>query len=456
MTDKMQIILPRLEKVIAKNGTFSLMLLTTPVGTTTHAKPSIPTYFTSLSHNGNPRPRRITTNLHYVGPTALVNLAGVTIAFAATGAPLTAVQNLARRVDDGVDVLITSIAPTSPGLYGVHARHIGQSMHARYHFSGATTFRQYAPFRTYGVTHGTHMITLASPGSSQRGVYAADIKPLARMTEAQRAATACQTSTNLYETNAAGHKRVQESVQEGVECATSPHSVRKWARTDNACWFCLGDQMPAHLLILHATHVFVALAKGGLDPSHMVIVPIAHIGASTSMGFCDETIKEVERIMQAIRVLYREKFGDAQPYFFERCGETSGGKVRHMHIQVVAVQNKHVSHVQNRCVDLARQYGVEARMKAQDDDDCAKALTEAKSLKLKEFFWAQLGGTANVVVPFSTHKLLPVHFGRMVVATAMQLPDLVDWRTCVKEESEETNFARNLKSILMPIFEKVA
>lgn len=94
-------------------------------------------------------------------------------------------------------------------------------------------------------------------------------------------------------------------------------------------------QETKHLLIFHATEVFVALYKVGLDPSH--IVPIAHIGASTSIFLCDETIKEVERIMGSILQLDLEQFSVAQPYFFEMCGETSGGKVRHMHIQVVAV-----------------------------------------------------------------------------------------------------------------------
>lgn len=72
--------------------------------------------------------------------------------------------------------------------------------------------------------------------------------------------------------------------------------------------------MTENFLILLVKQVFFALNKGGLDPSH--IVQIASIGASTSMDFCDETIKEDQGIMQAIPKLYLNQFSVAQTYLF--------------------------------------------------------------------------------------------------------------------------------------------
>lgn len=303
------------------------------------------------------------------------------------------------------------------------------------------------PFRTYGATHASRVIELPPMGKDRRALHALDVMPLPDMSEAVRAATLEDANGDvLY--NGTGKKRLHADMAGCV----SPDSVTKWRRED-ACWFCLGDQMQAHLLIHRGVNVIVALTRGGLDDSHMVILPIAHVAKSTVL--CDESVKEVATVMAAIARMYEQQYAGKVPYFFERCGETNGGMVRHMHIQVVALRKEVGPKLEANFVDLARQFGVQARFVKQADQTCCKALMDVRCLQLHEYFWAQVGQLAHVVVPFGPQKLLPVHFGRTVVANAMTMADRADWRACVRSEEDETRIAMSLKAKLTPLIEGV-
>ena len=43
------------------------------------------------------------------------------------------------------------------------------------------------------------------------------------------------------------------------------------------CWFCLASpEVEKHLVVSVGNHAYLALAKGGLVPQHLLILPIAH------------------------------------------------------------------------------------------------------------------------------------------------------------------------------------
>jgi diadenosine tetraphosphate (Ap4A) HIT family hydrolase len=45
-----------------------------------------------------------------------------------------------------------------------------------------------------------------------------------------------------------------------------------------ACWFCLsGAEVEKQLVVSVGEHVYLALAKGGLSPLHVLILPIQHV-----------------------------------------------------------------------------------------------------------------------------------------------------------------------------------
>ena len=50
---------------------------------------------------------------------------------------------------------------------------------------------------------------------------------------------------------------------------------------------------------------YLAMAKGGLTPQHMLVLPIGHIQAVVHMG--QEEVEELQRYKEAVRSFYKSK-----------------------------------------------------------------------------------------------------------------------------------------------------
>lgn len=62
------------------------------------------------------------------------------------------------------------------------------------------------------------------------------------------------------------------------------YSVYLYYFISDSCWFCLSSpSVEKHLVISVGTHCYLALAKGPLNPYHVLILPIAHHQSTTKV-----------------------------------------------------------------------------------------------------------------------------------------------------------------------------
>ena len=51
------------------------------------------------------------------------------------------------------------------------------------------------------------------------------------------------------------------------------------------CWFCLASkEVEKHLVVSVGTYSYLALAKGGLTPDHLLILPIEHFQSTSDIA----------------------------------------------------------------------------------------------------------------------------------------------------------------------------
>ena len=125
----------------------------------------------------------------------------------------------------------------------------------RYYFHAAADFKEHAVVQLPGADYGTRKICIGTTG---RWLYAADIKRLQSMGVSERNATKPQTL--------ACKKRVRNGSTE------TPSKRRK-----ETCWFCLQNNIAAHLVLLRGASAYIAVAKGGVHEGHLLIIPKAHV-----------------------------------------------------------------------------------------------------------------------------------------------------------------------------------
>jgi diadenosine tetraphosphate (Ap4A) HIT family hydrolase len=294
--------------------------------------------------------------------------------------------------------------------------------------------------------------------------------------------------------------------------AKRPRPSRQSTATprDAKCWFCLGSGKDPHLVLAVGEHFYVAAAKGGLVPEHVLIVPVNHVHSSLDAGVTERMAAEVAAWKAAVARWYREELG-VGAYFFERAVFTRGGLSQmHMHIQCVPTGTGTGG---RRAVEaVVEEWGMGGVQFLSDGASCVERLQqlcaeqcggEAGAWKQFEFFWAELpdgtravqnvtgavprqgavvsgalgatGGAAPATdgaaeagerrdasgdeeaaaaaaaergakLP-SRH---PLHFGRKVATVLLDLPERVDWKSCVGALREEQRAAGRVRDAFAP------
>lgn len=105
------------------------------------------------------------------------------------------------------------------------------------------------------------------------------------------------------------------------------------------CWFCLGTPtVESHLIISIADHMYMALAKGPLTRSHVLLMPIQHRYSSLELGAAE--LEELEQYKDAIRKWFASQ--RCRALFYERFLPTKSAQ--HMHIQCIPIPDTAESH----------------------------------------------------------------------------------------------------------------
>lgn len=524
--------------IVRKSGPFSAVIFAGGLASSESdfskgARLVVPGYFAAQVFNGSETRTTIdTANVTYVGPAAFEVIDGLRIFFLADGyddtselgstGPLpeeveVALRSAREQVDGkdfiGTDVFVGSRAPQS--CHGAPSKQnttkktglverIGAAVLPRYHFyASAAKYTVLRPFVCPGAMHGTRVIGIAPSASSklQKGekwVYAVGMVPLAKMSPKQVEETrpsipspciyvADTKSGSLIQSNGLkrhSSKSLGENDQYfwtmGGKDGKTRERVRKRPRVtvetpaDAACWFCLGHAKDPHLVVSIGEHVYLALAKGGILPEHVLIIPKAHLRHSLDIRLTSEVFKEIARYKEALGRMFTEEMGHT-PYYFERALVTRGGQAQmHMHIHAIPIRKAEAE----KSSDIANEQAKRCQIKLiepPENETCLSYIRNlAKGDETVNFFWAEFPDGVKAVQVFKSDNGLlrpvleveekgeahhnsnsreggtgaelgrhPLHFGRSIGAAMLRRMDRTDWKRCVLPvELEKINVER--------------
>ncbi|KAK3593978.1 hypothetical protein CHS0354_040718 [Potamilus streckersoni] len=384
----------------------------------------------------------------------------------------------------GVDILITSQWPKNVEKYGTTLEDFDTSscgsealaqlalhLRPRYYFCGLEDVHyERNPYRNHKVLaekerHVTRFIALAKVGNrnKKKYLYAFNIVPMSNLDPVELAnqppdVTECPfklvslTSTQqLAEEDKPSQFFYDMKSQKRMSQNEGNNGAQKKKRPPpqptGPCWFCLGSpQVEKHLVVSVGEQTYLALAKGGLVPDHVLILPIGHY-QSTVMA-SSEVIEEIDnypfqyfltnyRYKNALKKCFKKQ-GKAV-VFFER-----NYKTQHLQIQVVPVPSESVPELKESFLQEAESESLELSEIPLHSD-----IKQIISVGVP-YFYAELPKGEKLLHKIS--KQFPLQFGRSVLAGSaiLNMPERVDWKACSMSQEQEKETAREFKDTFKP------
>ena len=166
---------------------------------------------------------------------------------------------------------------------------------------------------------------------------------------------------------------------------------------------CLTPLPFQHLVASVGDDAYVALAKGGIVPGHVIIIPLSH--APTPMDVSPSTGAEMTKYKDAIRALYRSQGKSA--FFFDVTIRS-----QHVHVQAVPVPDDRADLVEAELLRQFQQNGLE--------------LVPMEHADMSQPYWRGEAPNGNVWVHVTNgghSNRFPLQIGRTIAANVLGTPE---------------------------------
>jgi len=331
----------------------------------------------------------------------------------------------------------------------------------RYHLAGVRdTFYERLPYRNHRVMqeparHTTRFIGLAEVGNleKKKWLYAFNIVPMAALPSTELTAqppnatempfkakdievseggmNKPQINTFFYsdkppeDDEKKGKKRKHDAEGGGNKKPFTP---------SGSCWFCLSSaEVEKHLVVSIGNHSYLALAKGGLTPDHVMVLPIACYPSSLEIP--EEVADEISRFKSALKKCFKKEL-NSQAVFFER-----NYRQKHLQLQVCPIPRD-------------SPFGITLEDCCQEQELELTEVPEHSSLQQMApvgtpYFYAEW---KNNKYFHRVRKGFPMQFGREVLAhkDLLNAEDRVDWRECKVDKETETAMTQKFRQLFKP------
>ncbi|KAL8168619.1 UNVERIFIED_CONTAM: hypothetical protein K2H54_008344 [Gekko kuhli] len=350
--------------------------------------------------------------------------------------------------------------------------YLAGSLKPRYHFSGLQKiYYERLPYRNHAVLqesaqHVSRFIALANVGNADKRkyLYAFSILPMSSMDPAELVRQPQDVTENPYRgpggwgcgtqqlpgaeeeparqfffdlsPKPRGRKRPSEG-----RAGQQPQTKRppgKPPLPTAACWFCLASpEVEKHLVVSIGTHCYLALAKGGLSPDHVLVLPIGHCQSMVELA--SEVVEEVEQYKASLKKFFKSR--GKRYVAFER-----NYRSQHLQLQVVPVP-------QDCCTteDIKEAFVVQAEEQRME----LLEIPEHSALKQivrpgTPYFYVELDTGEKLFHRIGKH--FPLQFGREVLASEaiLGMPSRADWRCCQVGREEEAAAAQAFRQAFAP------
>eukprot|EP00002_Diphylleia_rotans_P038099 TRINITY_DN8609_c0_g1_i1.p1 TRINITY_DN8609_c0_g1~~TRINITY_DN8609_c0_g1_i1.p1 ORF type:complete len:568 (+),score=91.40 TRINITY_DN8609_c0_g1_i1:520-2223(+) len=203
------------------------------------------------------------------------------------------------------------------------------------------------------------------------------------------------------------------------------------------CWFCFSSpQVERHLIASIGDEVYVAMAKGGMEKYHCLLVPLQHVEDYHDLSI--PAREEMFKYKNALRRFYDSL--DQSVIFFERFMVMKGNN--HMHTQAVPIPKDLAKHAREAFESEGRDNSIS--FEDLGPRDSVLDLTH----KGEGYFFVELPDHSRLL-----HRIRgrhPFQFGRQAIARLLGNPGLVDWKSCQLPTELETKITQQFKDAFRP------
>jgi len=215
---------------------------------------------------------------------------------------------------------------------------------------------------------------------------------------------------------------------------------KRQRREQGDCWFCLGgEHVRKHMVVSVGQHCYLALARGGVNSQHVLILPIQH--HQSSLTIPDEVQFEVEEYKKALREMFKAR--GLATFIYERNYKTD-----HMQIQVIPIHKKYKAHIPASLEKVGQGRTDRNGYPIEIDFNELPMLVDMRSAvpgPRTPFFVCELEDGTRLL-----HRVrggFPLNYGREAVCELINKSEKGDWKNCVVSDDMEEHYAVKFREI---------
>ena len=213
---------------------------------------------------------------------------------------------------------------------------------------------------------------------------------------------------------------------------------KKDAKPVDGCWFCLSNpNADVQLVASVGQESYVALDKGQINSTHVLILPIEHHACTVDLP--PSTLHEVARYTSALSSYFAST--GKMMVGFERFMRLKKSGGNHCHVNIVGVQSESESSIRRAFEDAGRKLGHGFVHVPFSSDVEAMRENVRDVVGDGEYFAAILPDGSRLVHPLGFGERHPLSFGREVLATIAGVPERADWKVCKMNGLDEETSA---------------
>ncbi|XP_058464437.1 CWF19-like protein 1 homolog [Malaya genurostris] len=370
----------------------------------------------------------------------------------------------------GVDVLVTCQWPI--GIRdevkngSKQIAWLANAIKPRYHFCGLNgDYFESPPYRNKPDNNtqmelATRFIALADFGNKEKkkNIYALNVTPVDKMRiieliqkttdeiispyatitfgEEQKGSRGNRSDQYFYDMNSYDDSRGNKRKSQGNRISGNFDTKRQKPSFDQEkCWFCLSSgTIEKHLIISVGEHFYLALAKGPINDTHILILSITHIQNASLLSA--EQYAELNKFKSALAQFFKDR--EETIFLYERNYKTG-----HLQINAIGIDNNVAWKIKHVLEDKSEEHNLTL--------ETAELPSSPADLPQKTpYFVAELpDGTMMFTKQM---KQFPLHFGREIICAdnLLNCEEKIDWRQCNLEKEAEDAMAQSFRESFKP------
>ncbi|XP_058826672.1 CWF19-like protein 1 homolog [Topomyia yanbarensis] len=370
----------------------------------------------------------------------------------------------------GVDVLLTSQWPIGIREQVKHGSKqiawLANAIKPRYHFCGQNgDYFEPPPYRNKPDKNtqmelATRFIALAEFGNQnkKKHIYALNVTPVDKMRiieliqkttdeivspyasmdfgEEQKGSRGNRGDQYFYDMNNYDDSRGNKRRSQGNRISANFDPKRQKPSFDQEkCWFCMSSgSIEKHLIISVGDHFYLALAKGPINDTHILILSITHIQNASLLS--PEQWSELNKFKSALAQFFKDR--EETIFLYERNYKTG-----HLQINAIGIDNNVAWKIKHVLEDKSEEHNLTL-------ETVELAASPADMPQKTPYFVAELPD--GTMMYTKQMKQFPLHFGREIICAdnLLNCEEKIDWRQCNLEKEAEEAMAKSFRESFKP------